>query len=127
MNLLSRNQTILIWSKSWIFLREQSGTHYIRSFIPLSSVTQSLLYDMMSPHLNADYSKKCVIRALQSSAEASHALESAIFNHHRKLDPKFSEWLAHFNLQENVYDAAFKKANYYALMRVVKLSDVEVK
>ena len=91
-------------------------------------VSHNLCFMIWCHHTwNANYSKKCVTRALQLSAEASHALESAIFNHHRKLDPKLSEWLAHLNLQENVYEAAFKKANYFAFERVVKLSDVEVK
>ena len=124
-------EQILDLSEGAIRYASYLSFHYqvlcVISFIPLPSVTQPLLYDMMSLCLNAIYSRNCVIRALQLSEEDSHALESAISNHHRKLHPKLSEWLAHFNLQENVYEAAFKKANYCALERVIKLSDVEVK
>ena len=47
MNLLSRNQTILIWSKSWIFLREQSGMHYILHSIVQCHTTSALWYDVI--------------------------------------------------------------------------------
>ena len=90
-------EQILDLSEGAIRYASYLSFHYqvlcVISFIPLPSVTQPLLYDMMSLCLNAIS----------------------------------SEWLAHFNLQENVYEAAFKKANYCALERVIKLSDAEVK